>query len=72
MPDKQRKILFCRDEVVMPETPPRKMAMLLASINITTVLIAVARSVSTPFISTFAKMAVSTANNAEVKHISTN
>jgi hypothetical protein len=41
--------------------------MLHARIRITTVLIAVARSVSTPLIPTLAKMAVSEANSAESK-----
>ncbi len=51
----------------MVEVPPRKNAMLHARITTTIVLIAVARSVSTPLIPTFAKMAVSDANKAENK-----
>ena len=51
----------------MVAAPPLKNAMPQAINRITTVLIAVAKSVSTPLMPTFAKMAVSDANKAESK-----
>lgn len=67
IPDKQRKIKLFLDNVLIVPAPPRKIAIDQASSKIITVLIAVAKSVSTPFIPTFAKMAVSAAKKAESK-----
>jgi hypothetical protein len=47
--------------------PPLKNAIAQASSKITTVLTAVAKSVSTSLIPIFARMAVSAANNADNK-----
>ncbi len=59
--------MFCLVRVWIVKAPPLKKAMPHARIKITTVLIAVAKSVSTPLIPTFAKMAVRAAKKAESK-----
>ena len=63
-PDKHRNKIFCFVSSCMVEAPPLTKAIAHAITNITTVLIAVARSVSTPLIPTFAKIAVRAAKNA--------
>jgi hypothetical protein len=67
IPDKHRNKMFCLERVWMVATPPLAKAIAHAMTRMTTVLIAVARSVSTPFIPTFANMAVRAAKKAENK-----
>src|ERR1700694_3666494 len=67
MPDRQRNRRFCFDRLPMVAVPPLKKAIAQAMTRITTVRMAVARSVSTPLMPTLAKMAVSAAKNAESK-----
>lgn len=66
-PDKQRKIIFCFVKVFMVEVPPRKNAIPHERIKMTTVRMAVAKSVSTPLIPILAKIAVRAAKSAASK-----
>ena len=67
MPDKTRNIKLCLVKVLIVLVPPRKNAIDQAKIKMTTVRIAVARSVSTFLIPIFAKIAVNAAKKAENK-----
>lgn len=59
------KIRLYLDKVPIDDVPPLKNAIPHAINKMTTVLMAVARSVFTPLIPTFAKIAVKAAKNAE-------
>lgn len=63
--ERQRKIKLCLDNLLIVPAPSLNISIARASTNITTVRIAVAKSVSTHWIPIFAKMAVRSAKKAE-------
>ena len=67
MPEITRKIKLCLERVGSPFASPRASTIPHATIKMIIVRIAVARFELTFAIPTFAKMAVSDANNAESK-----